>query len=192
MGLFSKLEHRRVDALRILAIWIFAVPLVWFARPSVPTFAAGLGLILVGLAIRSWAAGHLQRNQELATSGPYAYLRDPLYLGRLFLLCGFGVMGNSTITYAVFAFALLIFFLNYMPRKLKKESQRLEHIFGAQYSEYHQHVRSLVPRLRPYAKRSTKRWQARVFWNENREYWLILAVLLLVGLMAAKLWVKWP
>jgi len=192
MGLFAKLKDHRVDALRVIALWVFAIPLIWFAMPSPPTFAAGLGLVLVGLAIRGWAAGHLQRNQELATSGPYAYLRDPLYLGRLLLLCGFGVIGNSPITYAVFAFALLIFFLNYMPRKLKKESQRLEHIFGAQYTEYHRAVRSLIPRLRPYEKRSMKRWQFAVFWSENREQWLVLAVALLAGLVAAKLWIHWP
>ena len=98
MGLYEKLTRHRVDALRVLATWAFAVPYVWFATPTVVTFVAGLCLILVGLGIRGWAAGHLQRNQELATSGPYAYLRDPLYLGRLFIICGFGVMGNSLVT----------------------------------------------------------------------------------------------
>ncbi len=50
------------------------------------TILAGLVFVIIGEAVRCWAAGHLKRKKELATSGPYAYVRDPLYFGRLFLL----------------------------------------------------------------------------------------------------------
>lgn len=191
MGLKEKLESRPVEAAKVVAVWAVAVAFAWLATPSLPSFLAGLGLVLMGLFFRGWAAGHLRRNKQLATSGPYAHLRDPLYLGRLFLLCGFAVMANNRVTYALFGVALGLFFLNYMPRKLRKETARLGNLFGEQYVEYRQQVRSLIPRLRPYPKSSRARWSFAVFWRENREQWLILAVAVLVGLVAGKWWAPW-
>jgi len=188
MGLLRKLRTRSVEALKIAGVWGFGLLLACLSRPCPLSFAWGVPLILVGLVIRSWAAGHLRRNEQLATSGPYAYLRDPLYLGRLFLLCGVAVAANNTVTYALFAAGLIVFFLNYMPRKLKKETARLEKCFGEEYTEYHRHVRSLIPRLRPYPKRSTQRWSFGIFRTENREQWFILGAITLIGLMALKWW----
>ena len=86
MGLYKKIKRRPVEALKVITLWGFALVFVYFATPSPLTFVIGLPLILMGVFIRCWAAGHLQRNRQLATSGPYAYVRDSLYLGRLFLL----------------------------------------------------------------------------------------------------------
>lgn len=190
MGILAKLNSRPVEAAKLVVVWCFAVLIAWFGEPQwkSPTFAAGLGLIVAGLAVRSWAAGHLQRNRELATSGPYAYLRDPLYLGRLLLLCGLGVMANRDVCYAMMAVGLLLFFVDYMPRKLRKETARLEKRFGEQYRAYHAAVRSLVPRLRPYEGRSRNRWSSALYWGENREQWFVLSSVLLVALMLRGWW----
>ena len=188
MGFLTKLTQHRLEALKVLAVWVFAVAIVWLAAPTRASFAAGIGIVLLGLLVRGWAAGHLQRNTGLATSGPYAYLRDPLYLGRLLLLCGFAIMANHPIAYALFGAALLVFFLNYMPRKLRKETRRLEKAYGEPYVEYRRQVRSLIPRLTPYPKRSPNRWSLAVYWHENREYWLLLAALALAALLALRTW----
>jgi len=188
MGLLRKLQTRPVEGLKVAGVWAFGLLLACLSSPRPRSFAWGVPLFLVGLAIRSWAAGHLRRNEQLATSGPYAHLRDPLYLGRLFLLCGVAVIADSRVTYALFAAGLVVFFLNYMPRKLRKETARLEKRFGEKYTEYQRQVRSLIPRLRPYPKRSTQRWSFGIFWSENREQWFILGAVTLIGLMALKWW----
>lgn len=188
MGLLERLRDRPLEAARLAATWAAALAFVVLATPTPASLAVGLALAASGLLIRAWAAGHLQRNEQLATSGPYAHLRDPLYLGRLLLICGFGVIGHNWMCYALAAVGLGVFFLNYMPRKLRKETERLERVFGPPYDRYRQQVRSLIPRLTPYPERSLKRWEWRLYWRVNREPLLSLAVVGLVALMLIKPW----
>ncbi len=188
MGVIEKLRKRPIEGLKVVATWGAALAFALLATPTRASLAIGLPIVALGLAVRAWAAGHLQRNERLATSGPYAYLRDPLYLGRLFLIVGFGVVGHNWICYGLTALALGVFFLNYMPRKLRKETQRLQRVFGPPYVRYRRQVRSLIPRLTPYPERSPKRWEWRLYWRVNREPLLCLAVAALVALMLVKPW----
>ncbi len=188
MGIAHKLRKRPVEGVKVLCVAAFALAYAWFARPSGLSLALGAPLVLAGLCLRAWAAGHLQRHLRLTTSGPYAYLRDPLYLGRLLLICGFAVIGNAPVTWAMFAAAMAVFFFDYMPRKLRKETTRLEKLYGEVYRRYRAQVPSLIPRLTPYPERAPDRWRFQVFWSENREQWLLLAVLALAAAVASKLW----
>lgn len=149
---------------------------VLLARPSAITLAAGGALAAAGEALRIWATGHLIRNQEVTTSGPYAFVRDPLYLGRLLLLVGLCVMawGYSLV---LLPFGLGVFFYSYMPRKHRKEMTRLEGLFGEDYRRYAVAVRSLLPRLTPWPNASRKKWSFAVLWRENREQYFLLIVL---------------
>lgn len=187
MSLMTKLKGHPMEAVKVIIVWAFILALAWFATPSERSLVAGLPLVVAGLLVRGWAAGHLVRNKQLATSGPYAYVRDPLYVGRFFLLCGFAVVADSPVTYVLFGVGLLAFFLDYMPRKLRKETQRLQRHFGQEYTEYHCQVRSLIPRLTPYPGRARNRWSFAIFWRENREHWFALAAVVLLGAMALKM-----
>ena len=187
MALVKKFRRRPIEGVKITVLILFILAFLWFATPTWHSFWAGLPLVLLGVWVRSWAAGHLKRNKELATSGPYAYVRDPLYLGRFFLLCGFAVMAAAPVTWAMFTLGLLVFFLNYMPRKLRKETARLEKHFGKPYVYYRKAVRSLIPRLRPWPESSKQRWSSRVYFRENREHWLILAVAVFLAVLLAKI-----
>jgi len=151
------------------------VLLVFLAQPTRLSIVSGAVFVLTGEMVRIWAAGHLLRNQELTTSGPYAHLRDPLYLGRLFLLTGFCIMawGHALILLPV---GLLVFAYSYMPRKYRKEMSRLEKYFGHEYREYAAYCRSLVPKLTPYRNAEKRRWDFSVFFFENREPYFILIV----------------
>ena len=71
--------------LKSLALITVILLLVIIAQPNLWSLSVGSFIVLMGELIRVWATGHLKRNKEVTTSGPYAYLRDPLYLGRLFL-----------------------------------------------------------------------------------------------------------
>ena len=148
---------------------------VLLARPTAGSLAAGALFVCIGEAIRIWAAGHLLRKQELTTSGPYAYVRDPLYLGRLFLIIGFCIMGWGYCL-LLLPVALGIFFYNYLPRKYAKEMAWLEELFGDAYRDYAAQVRSLIPRRTPYPKSARLPWRFDRFWNENREQYFMLIV----------------
>ena len=95
-----KKKYFKKTVLLIAAI----IMLVIIAQPKLWSLITGGTIVFMGELIRVWATGHLKRNQEVTTSGPYAHLRDPLYLGRFFLLVGFCVMAG--------AYAFLFFFLS--------------------------------------------------------------------------------
>jgi len=159
---------------------------VILASPTPASLIAGGTLVCIGEAIRIWAAGHLVRNQEVTTSGPYAYLRDPLYLGRFFLLIGFCIMGWGY-SLIILPVGLGIFAFSYMPRKYRKEMTRLETLFGEEYSEYAAYCRSLLPRFTPFQHARKRNWSFDVFWSENREQYFLLVVIFIFFAIFLKL-----
>ena len=168
-------------------IGLFAAVLSLFilAKPIEFSLIAGGLLVFAGETIRVWSAGHLIRNNELATSGPYAYMRDPFYLGRLFLLTGFCLMGWGY-TWVLLIIGLGVFYFNYMPRKHQKEMERLEKIFGKEYTQYAAYARSLLPRIKPYPHARKRQWSWDLFWNDNREQYLLLIVLAVTLIMVGR------
>ncbi len=149
---------------------------VVLAAPTPFSLLAGGSIVAAGEIIRLWATGHLVRNREVTTSGPYAFVRDPLYLGRLFLIVGFCVMGWGYCL-LLLPVGLGVFFMSYLPRKYRKEMTRLEKLYGETYRNYAAQVKSLVPRLRPYAQARPRPWSFRTLWCENREQYFVLIVL---------------
>jgi len=137
-----------------------------FSQPSLRRLEAGVGVALAGLAVRGWAAGHLDKNQSLATSGPYASTRNPLYLGSLFIGLGFAIAGGSWTLGGAFAG---LFLLVYWP-VIRREEDYLRKKFGAVYDRYADGVPLLFPMGLP--RRDTApgerfRWQR---YRKNREY----------------------
>jgi protein-S-isoprenylcysteine O-methyltransferase Ste14 len=169
------MSKKLLRALALLA-GILLVPVL--ARPTGWSLFLGGMLVFCGEVIRVWASGHLMRAQELTTSGPYAYLRDPLYLGRLLLLVGFCIMAWGY-AWILLIIGLGVFFLNYMPRKYRKEMGRLEGLYGEEYRQYAAYARSLLPRLKPYPKARQKSWSSDLFAKENREQYFLSGVVIL-------------
>ena len=85
----------RAQRWRVPLHFLLAALVVVFSRPIPHRFIAGTLLVVLGLAVRAWAAGHLRRDSPLTTSGPYAYVRHPLYLGTAIVLIGFGVAAST-------------------------------------------------------------------------------------------------
>lgn len=173
---------KRMKLLKTIGLLLAVFILIIFARPTGFSLLAGGALVFAGEAIRVWAAGHLIRNNKLTTSGPYAYLRDPLYLGRLFLLAGSCLMAWGY-GWVLLVIGLGVFFFNYLPRKYRKEMARLEKIFGEEYTKYASYTRSLLPRLKPYPHARKRHWSFDLFWNENKEQYLLLGVIILTLIM---------
>jgi len=165
--------------LRALALLVGILLVPVLARPNAWSLVIGGIVVFFGEVIRVWASGHLMRAEELTTSGPYAYLRDPLYLGRLLLLVGFCIMAWGY-AWILLIIGLGVFFLNYMPRKYRKEMTRLEDLYGEEYRQYAAYARSLLPRLKPYPRASRRSWSFDLFSKENREQYFLLGVVILV------------
>lgn len=185
-----------VEKIKLLLLFAVIGVFVYFSRPTVQTFAIGAILVAIGTLIRIWAGGHLTRDQQLTTSGPYQYTRNPFYLGRLFLLIGFAIMSGlgadlsqirNIILWVVFIVALIIFFFYYMPRKEEREGGRLRTLFGPDYEQWKANVPSLFPRLTPY-KMHPKPWSSQLFmggddrFSGNKELWTTIGIILIVGL----------
>ena len=78
---------------RVAAGWLIGVVFVVLTRPTLTSIALGFPLVLLGEAIRIWASGHIEKTKILATGGPYAHCRHPLYVGSLLIALGAAVAG---------------------------------------------------------------------------------------------------
>jgi protein-S-isoprenylcysteine O-methyltransferase Ste14 len=149
--------------IRVPLGFVFAVLFWWLAMPTVESILVGAGLIVPGLVIRSLASGHLQKNEQLATGGPYAYTRNPLYLGSLILAVGFAVAARS---WWIAAGVVLIFIAIYVP-VIRAEETFLRERFP-QFEAYAREVPILFPRLRAFGK-SGGAFSWDLYWK-HREY----------------------
>jgi protein-S-isoprenylcysteine O-methyltransferase Ste14 len=143
----------------------------------------GGAIALVGLGLRAWAAGHIRKNSQLATSGPYAYTRNPLYLGSFLLGVGFTVASGQPWLGLVFAALFLGIYLPVM----RVEAATLAELFGEDYTRYARAVPLLLPRFWPYRDEKTRgaRFDASLYLR-YREYQAALGLLIAWGLLALK------
>ena len=177
------------SVLKSIAIVAGIVLVVILSKPTPLSLVIGGMVVFLGEAFRVWASGHLLRTRELTTSGPYAHLRDPLYLGRFLLLVGFCVMAWGY-SWIILLPGLAVFFLNYMPRKYRKEMARLEELFGKEYREYSSYASSLIPRLKPYPSAKQKPWRFDLFWKENREQYFLVGEIALSLVLLGRYWYR--
>lgn len=167
-----------VQRLRVPGGFLLAIAFAWLSSPSPASLAAGLPLALAGLALRAWAAGHLAKNQQLATAGPYAHVRNPLYIGTLLVAAGLAAASRSA---AVASLAGVVFLLVYLP-VIQLEEEHLRKLFP-NYPGYAARVPALLPRLRPVGDPSCFRWR---LYLRNREYQALAAFLAAVALLLCK------
>lgn len=121
----------------------------------------GGALCLFGEFWRIWGCGHLRKNQAVISSGPYAHVRNPLYLGTLLILFGFLLAaGHPIVVYGLLPLALIAFATYYVPKKERMESERMRKRFGAEFDAYHDAVPGYLPRLTPWpqAKQDAMSW----------------------------------
>src|SRR5688572_3999794 len=92
-----KLSRIRKLSFRLLFVYALVIVLIYFAKPDLTKAYFWLGLIPIALGqvVRIWAAGHLSKNKELTTTGPYAYVKNPLYVGTFLIMVGFGVIAQG-------------------------------------------------------------------------------------------------
>ena len=162
------------SAARSLALLLLLALLVVASRPSVGWLIGGIPLVVAGETLRVWAAGHLTKSVELVTSGPYRWVRHPLYLGRFLIFSGIclgsPLAGGGHL--AALVAGVGIFYVYHLPRKEGVEPARLASLHGDSYLTYHHRVPALFPRRTPYRDASGRRW-SRARFRINREIWMI-------------------
>ena len=138
---------------------------------------AGLPIALIGLLLRAWAAGHLAKDQQLATAGPYAYVRNPLYTGTLIVALGIVIAARSLWLGAIFA---VVFVFVYLPA-IELEEQHLAEIF-ATYREYANRVHRFLP---------FRHWNLGITRFSWTRYWRNQEYQALIGFVLAVAWLVW-
>jgi len=166
-------ELMGLKKIRRIPTFLGAFLLVIFAKPNLMGIVVGFILIAFGEGIRIWAAGHLQKNESLTFTGPYAYVKNPLYIGSILITTGFCIFADNIYFLAA---ATLAFCFHYIPYKKRVEGDRLRKIFGSQFEDYDQKVPDYVPRLTPYSSERAP-WRFRNF-IENSEEGILLIVLI--------------
>ena len=131
--------------LRLPLGFILGITYLIFARPTPLTLAVGGAIALAGVIIRGWASGHISKNESLATSGPYAHTRNPLYFGSFLIAAGFAVAVHWALLLVVVAFFVLI----YAPT-MQRERANISERFPDAYKAYASNVPAFVPRPTPW------------------------------------------
>jgi protein-S-isoprenylcysteine O-methyltransferase Ste14 len=176
------LNKRTLQRIRVPLGFVFAVVFIVFSKPTPLTLAVGGVVAALGVAIRAWASGHIQKAKVLATSGPYAYTRNPLYLGSFILGVGF------TIAAGVWWLALVFIALYlgiYLP-VMRVEEDDISRIFGSEFEEYRREVPLFIPRLTVWKATGAKFDPA--LYLRYREYRAGLGALVAIALLAVKSW----
>jgi protein-S-isoprenylcysteine O-methyltransferase Ste14 len=174
---FSKSYADFVQRLRVPAGFVLAAAFAWLSQPTVESLAVGVPVSVTGLLLRAWAAGHLEKNQTLATGGPYAWVRNPLYLGTLTVAAGLAIASRRWELALLFG---AVFALVYFP-VIEQEEKHLRKLFP-EFCDYAARVPLLVPRGR--RMRSGERFRASLYLR-NEEYNAAL------GYLAGLAWLVW-
>ena len=157
--------QRVAKRIRVPTGFIFAAFFLWFARPSVRTLLLSLVLVLPGLWLRGYAAGYVRKNAELTTTGPYAYTRNPLYLGSMLIAFGFGAASANALLLVTLA---ALFLAIYLPT-IQGEEQYLRVHFPT-FDAYAAAVPRLLPRLTPARDNTQPGSFSRSLYLHHREY----------------------
>jgi protein-S-isoprenylcysteine O-methyltransferase Ste14 len=163
--------------------FLFAVLYFWLARPTWRSMALGAIGVVAGLLIRALASGHVRKNEALATSGPYAYTRNPLYLGSLVMGVGFCVAARS---WWVGIVLVVMFIAIYLP-VIRDEETFLRRTFP-EFEEYARRVPRMLPRFTPHS--NTEKQELAGFsldlYLKHREYKALLGAVAMMAVLAVK------
>ena len=167
----------------------FIAALIYFAEPALHTIVIGLPLIALGEFLRIWAVGYagastrartLGAARDLVTTGPYSYVRNPLYLGNFLLSLGVCLLSN---VYWLVGVLVIGYFCQYLPIIALEEAYLLESC-GSVYQTYREQVPRFLPQFRPYPDPSDHDFSfARAVKSEKRT---LTAIVCVVGLIFAR------
>jgi protein-S-isoprenylcysteine O-methyltransferase Ste14 len=174
---------RIAKRIRVPLGFLFAAFFLYLARPRGWSLAAGSAVALTGVGIRALSSGHVDKNEELATSGPYAYTRNPLYLGSIVIAAGFAL---AALRWELALALVALYVVIYVP-VIRGEEQFLRQRFAG-YADYCARVPRLLPRLRA-GEQGRMNFSAELY-RKHREYNALLGTLAIIAALAVRLWLR--
>ena len=180
--LFPKRYADFVQRFRVPSGFILLIAFAWLSDPTPRSMTVGLPIAFLGILLRAWATGHLAKDRHLTTSGPYAYIRNPLYAGTLIVAAGIVIAARNPWLALVF---VAIFLLVYLPT-IELEEQHLRSIFAG-YPDYASRVPRLIPVRRWPGNRGRFSW---TLYRRNREHKALVGFAIAVVWLLAKY--SWP
>lgn len=175
MASYSQVARR----IRVPLGFLFAVVYIWLARPNWTSIGLGAAISLVGVGVRAAASGHVRKNEQLTTTGPYAYSRNPLYLGSIIIAVGFAAAARS---WWVAALLVVIFVAIYVP-VIRAEEVFLRGRFP-EFAEYARRVPRLLPRV---GRGDAGQGFSRALYLQHREYNAFIGTLAMIAALIVKL-----
>lgn len=161
---------------RFVILLALLVPAARFMSPD--RLLAAVAVSLFGQLIQTWCFASLVKNDELTQRGPYRMCRNPMYLGRYFLILGFILLFDSWIAVALYSLG----YYAYMYYRVRREEVGLENFFGDSYRAYCREVNRFFPSLRPLARRSTWFFDRAMFLRNNAHWNIVLTAATYVAL----------
>jgi len=165
--------------------FLCAAAFLFFAKPTPRALLIGACVSLLGLALRAWAAGHIRKNAQLATSGPYAFTRNPLYLGSFLLGLGFTIASGRWVLGLLFAALFLGIYLPVM----RVEASHMAELFGKDFESYRRSAPLFFPRPTPFRQNESaeNRFDGTLYLR-YREYRAALGLVIAWGLLLIKIY----
>jgi protein-S-isoprenylcysteine O-methyltransferase Ste14 len=169
--------------IRVPLGFVLAIVYWWLSRPRWWSLLAGACIVLPGIWLRAVASGHVQKNRQVTSSGPYAYTRNPLYLGSIIIAAGFALAARS---WWIVLVLVMLFLLVYVP-VIGSEEAFLRSQFPG-YEDYARRVPRLLPR--PHAASDPDKADAgfsRELYLKHREYNTLLGVAVMIIALIVKI-----
>ena len=158
---FYEIRNRRERYRQFIGVsYIVLVSAAGDPKPIIWT--VGAVFVTLGIAVRMWASGHIKKNKVLATDGPYAYVRHPLYVGNILLGVGFTLASGLWWSLPLFIIIMMTFY----PPAIRHEDEKLQRLFKDEWDVWRKQNRALIPRIRPLGKDQRGSWS---FWQSLRQ-----------------------
>lgn len=171
---------KKIYELRVPSGLIGVIIILILAKPTLNSIIIGGSISVLGFLLRAWAAGHIEKEKKITNSGPYRFVRHPLYLGNFILGIGLSVSAHSM--WAVLVF--LIYFSIFYPIAIVREAEKLKKLFPEEYLTYEKNVPCILPFFGAKKIKNQKKFTFKLY-KKNKEYrailgglaiWLILII----------------
>lgn len=163
LGLFDRIRYNEIlrQGIGLLLVAVCA----YFARPDAGTVSIGLAMAVIGQLFRIYAAGFIHKNEQLASTGPYALVRHPLYLGNFLILIGFTIASANLWV----AIGVALFFLIWYPAAIAYEDSKLENIFADEWRAWSKNIHAIIPGRFRFADLKASGWDTHQSLIRNGE-----------------------
>jgi len=159
----QKLRYHEASRQWFAVLFVLLVSLL--GQPEPTLLHVGATIAAFGELIRMWASGHVKKNRELATDGPYAYVRHPLYVGNILVLLGFAIASSLWWSFALMI-ALLFF---YYPPTISYEDSKLHKFFGEPWEQWSKDTKALIPSFGKSSGSLSSSWSFKQSLIQNAE-----------------------